>query len=54
MLEWDHLPASTFRANLIAWALSQPDVEDAWAESVAGNICIRFADGDVCHDLPAE
>lgn len=48
MLEWDHLPASTFRANLIAWALSQPDVVDAWAESVAGNICIRFADGDVC------
>ncbi|MCW1924886.1 hypothetical protein OKA05_20150 [Luteolibacter arcticus] len=48
MIEWDHLPGETFRANLIAWAKSQPNVEDAWAESLAGNICIRFADGDVC------
>ena len=48
MIEWDALPAATFRANLIAWAKSQPNVVDAWAESVVGNICIQFADGDVC------
>lgn len=48
MKEWDHLPGATFRANLIAWAKSQPNVEDAWAEAAVGNICIRFSDGEVC------
>ncbi|RYD61115.1 MAG: hypothetical protein EOP83_17825 [Verrucomicrobiaceae bacterium] len=48
MIQWDGLPAATYRANLIAWAKSQPNVVDAWAESVVGNICIKFADGDVC------
>jgi len=48
MIQWDGLPAATYRANLIAWAKSQPNVVDAWAESVMGNICIKFADGDVC------
>jgi len=47
MIEWDGLPAATYRGNLIAWAKSQPNVIDAWAESVVGNICIKFADGDV-------
>lgn len=48
MIEWSGLPPETYRANLISWAKSQPDVVNAWAESVAGNICISFADGDVC------
>ena len=48
MIEWGDLPRATYRANLIAWAKSQPNVVDAWAESVVGNICIQFADGDVC------
>jgi hypothetical protein len=48
MIEWGSLPAATYRANLIAWAKSQPHVADAWAESVVGNICIKFADGQVC------
>lgn len=48
MNEWDHLPPAAYRANLIAWALAQANVSDAWAESTLGNICIRFADGEVC------
>lgn len=48
MIEWDGLPPATYRANLIAWAKSQPNVEDAWAEASLGNICIRFTDGEVC------
>ncbi|MEK7949750.1 hypothetical protein [Luteolibacter soli] len=48
MIQWDGLPPATFRANLIAWAKSQPNVVDAWAESVVGNICVKFADGEVC------
>ena len=48
MIEWGNLPPANYRANLIAWAKAQPNVMDAWAESVVGNICIKFADGQVC------
>jgi hypothetical protein len=48
MTEWKALPRATYHANLIAWALAQPNVEHASVAPTAGNVCIRFTDGDIC------
>ena len=48
MREWKSLPRQQYQANLISWANSDPNVEEAYASDVSGNICIRFKDGNTC------
>ncbi|WP_193211299.1 hypothetical protein, partial [Luteolibacter marinus] len=42
MREWASLPAASYHANLIAWAMTQPNVASAELSEVAGNVSIRF------------